>query len=318
MDAETVEPSATPATGPAPPTDRLLDLVWRRHRRWSIAADAARKRLDRWRLCNLGSLVLGALTAALAAQTWLPARAATGSAIVAAISLSFAGFLQARVLNTEQTARWTHARAAAEALKAETFRYLLRVAPYAQADRAQALQAQLDVVRTRAAALLVDQQDAPGDDRPLPGVRTVAEYVTARAQGQATWHRDRSAWHARRARCLRAWQLVATAVGVVLAAVTGFLPSWRLSTWTAAATTISAAFGAHLAATRHQDVAAAYAATADQLETLVAGFDPSSATPDQQARFVADVERVLAAQNQGWTDLLSSEPVTGEGPPPGR
>ena len=137
--------------------------------------------------------------------------------------------------------------------------------------------------------------------------------MTVRARGQAAWHRDRSAEHARRARRLRAWQLAATGVGVVLAAVTGFLPSWRLSTWTAAATTVAAALGAHLAATRHQGIAADYAATADQLETLVAGFDQASATPDQQAQFVADVERVLAAQNQGWLDLLSSEPAPAQG-----
>ncbi|SDX30287.1 Protein of unknown function [Geodermatophilus africanus] len=315
MDAGTAGPAATTAGGPAP--DRLLDLVWRRHRQWSVAADAARRRLDRWRLWNLVLLVLGALAGALAAQTWLGARAVTGSAVVAAVSLGLAGFLQAHLLTTEQTARWTRARAASEALKAETHRYLLRVAPYAGADRAQVLQAQLDVVRARAAAPLVDQQDVPVDDRPLPAVRTVQEYVTARAQGQADWHRDRSRRHARRAGRLRAWQLAATAVGVVLAAVTGFLPSLRLSTWTAAATTIAAAFGAHLAATQHQAVAAACAATADQLETLVAGFDPRAATPDRQARFVADVERVLAAQNQGWTDLLSPEPAGGRSAPPG-
>lgn len=315
MDAETVEPHATATNGPAPATDRLLDLVWRRHRQWSVAAEVARRRLDRWRLWNLVLLVLGALTGALAAQTWLAAPVATGSAVVAVVSLGLAGYLQAHLLNTEQTARWTHARAASEALKAETHRYLVRVAPYAQADRSQVLRAQLDVVRTRAAALLVDQQDVPVDDRPLPEVRTVGEYVTARAQGQATWHRDESVRHARRARHIRAWQLVATGVGVVLAAVTGFVPSWRLSTWTAAATTIAAVFGAHLAATQHQAIAAAYAATADQLETLIAGFDQPSATPDRQAQFVADVERVLAAQNQGWTDLFSSGPAAGRGEP---
>jgi len=311
MDAETGGSSPTTATGPAPATDRILDLVWRRHRQWSAAADAARKRLDRWRLWNLVLLVLGALTGALAAQTLLAARVATGSAAVAAVCLGLAGLLQAHALTRDQTARWTHARAASEALKAETHRYLMQVAPYAQADRAQVLQSHLDVVRTRAAALLADQQDVPADDRPLPTLHTVQEYVTARARGQATWHRARSAEHARRARRLRTWQLVATGVGVVLAAITGFVPSWRLSTWTAAATTIAATFGAHLAATQHQGIAASYAATADQLETLVAGFDVATATPRQQAEFVADVERALAAQNQGWTDLLSPEPAAG-------
>lgn len=315
--ADTADPSPTGAAGPAPAPDRLLELVWRRHRQWSVAANAARARLDRWRWWNLVLLVIGALAGALAAQTWLVARAATGSAIVAALSLSLAGFLQVHALNADETARWTHARAASEALKAETYRYLLRVAPYAQADRADLLQAHLDAVRNRAAALLVDQHDAPVDSRPLPTVRTVQEYVTARAQGQATWHRAKSAEHVRRARRLRHWQLVATGVGVVLATVTGFVPSWRLSTWTAAAATVAAAVGAHLAATQHQGIAAAYAATADQLESLVAGFDDASATPEQQARFVADVERVLAAQNQGWTDLLSPDPGSGRGRSPG-
>jgi cytochrome c551/c552 len=108
---------------------------------------------------------------------------------------------------------------------------------------------------------------------------------------------------------LRIWQLIATGLGVVLSAIAGFVPSWHLSTWTAAATTIAAAVGAHLAATQHQRIAATYAATADQLERLIVGIDPATATPEQQAQFVADVERVLVAQNQGWTDLLSPKPT---------
>jgi conflict system pore-forming effector with SLATT domain len=77
-------------------------------------------------------------------------------------------------------------------------------------------------------------------------------------------------------------------------------------------------FGAHLAATQHQRIAATYAATADQLERLIAGIDPATATPRQQAQLVADVERVLAAQNQGWTDLLSPKPTaSSKREPPG-
>ncbi|MGY1670315.1 DUF4231 domain-containing protein [Geodermatophilus sp. SYSU D00710] len=314
MDADILEPASTPGAGPGP--DGALDLVWRRHRQWSIAANAARARLDRWRLWNLVLLVLGALAGALAAQTWLARGVATGSAIAAAIALGLAGILQANALNADQTARWTHARAASEALKAETYRYLMRVAPYAGPDRAQVLQAQLAIVQSRTKALVADQQEATPDDRPLPALRTVQEYVTVRAQGQATWHRDKTVEHQRQARSLRFWQLLATGVGVVLAAVSGFVPSWPLSTWTAAATTVAAAVGAQLAATQHQRIAAAYAATAEQLERLVALFAPATATPAEQAHFVAEVERVLAVQNEGWTDLLSPPPAPEAGEPP--
>src|SRR3954463_8430639 len=130
VDAEPVDPDATTPTAPSTATDRLLDLVWRSHRQWSLAADAARARLDRWRLWNLLLLVLGALAGAVAAQTWLAKGAAMGCAIVAAGVLAVAGFIQTNALNADQAARWTRARAASEALKAETYRFLIRVAPY--------------------------------------------------------------------------------------------------------------------------------------------------------------------------------------------
>ena len=307
MDAGTVGPSTTSnpsAQGVA--TDRVLDLVWRRQRQWSRAADAARARLDRWRLGNLVLLVLGALAGAVAAQTWLASGAVTGFAIAAAVALVLAGLIQANALNKDQTARWTQARAASEALKAEVYRYLIEVAPYAGADRVQALQAQLDLVQDRAPqSLLVDQQMTAADDQPVPPIRTVGQYVTLRAQNQADWHRKKSAEQARQAQTLRIWQLIATGAGVILSAIASVLHSQHWSAWTAAATTIAAAVGAHLAATQHQRIAATYAATADHLERLIAGIDPDAATPEQQAQFVADVERVLAVQNQGWTDLLT-------------
>ena len=286
--------------------------MWRRHQQWSHAANVARARLDRWRLSNLLLLVLGALAGAMAAQTWLRSGTATGFAIVAAAALALAGFIQAKTLNAAQTTRWTRARAASEALKAEVYRYIIRVAPYAGVDRAQALLAQLDLVQARAQAQLVDQQTRSADDQPAPSVRTFEEYLTERAQDQANWHRMKSAEHRRQARTLRIWQLVATSFGVILSAIAGFVPSWRLSTWTAAATTIAAALGAHLAATQHQRIATTYATTTDQLERLIADIDPDVATPEQQAQFAAAVERILVAQNEGWIDLISTGP-TGSG-----
>ena len=161
-------------------------------------------------------------------------------------------------------------------------------------------------MQNRARTLLTEQQLAdPGDPLPpLPAVRTFADYLAERARGQADWHRDRIAGHRRTARRLHFWQLVATAAGAVLAAVGAAMPGWHLSAWTAAATTIAAAVGAYIAASQHERIAAAYAATADQLDRLIAGIDPSTAGAAQQAQFAADVERVLATQNAGWTDLL--------------
>jgi conflict system pore-forming effector with SLATT domain/uncharacterized protein DUF4231 len=296
--------------GPAEVEDRVLTAVWRGHRQWSKAAEIAQKSLNWWRLSNLALLVVGAVVAAFAAQAWLVSAAAAALAAVSAALLAAAGFVQASMLTSENTSRWTGARAASEALKAETYRYLAGVKPYAAADRAERLRAQFDTVQTRSKDLLVGQQLATADDRGLPPVRTFEDYRKERAQDQADWHRGKIAEHMATARKLRLCQLGATAAGAVLAAVAAALPGAHLAAWTAAATTIAAAFATHIAATQHQRIAASYAATADQLQRLVDGVDPKTATADQQAQFVADVERVLAVQNNGWIDLLGTAAKT--------
>jgi hypothetical protein len=288
--------------------DPRLELAWRRHRQWSRAADAARTRLDRWRWWNLVLLVLGAVAGAVAAQPELPTGLVTGFAIGAAVVLAVAGYIQTNLLNKDQTARWTKVRAASESLKAEVYRYLVGVAPYDGPTRSDVLESKLAEVRRRTADQLVDQQSTQPDDRPLPALRDIAAYVADRAVKQAQWHVEKTGEHVRKARNLRIGQIVATLAGVVLSALTGFLPSWHLTSWTAATATIAAAIGTQLAATQHQRIASEYAATADQLDGLVAGFDAVSAGPARRAEFVAEVERVLANQNDGWTDLLSTGP----------
>ena len=274
-------PASTPAAAGQTRTvageDSVLREIWQKHQRWSGAADNVQQGLNRWRLSNLALLVLGAIAATFAAQTWLASSAVTALAAVSAAVLAVAGFIQGSMLTSENTSRWTDARAASEALKAETYRYLAGVQPYAGPDRDERLQAQLDTVQTRAKELLIEEQLATPGDGKLPPVDTFERYVENRAQEQATWHRSKIEEHMRKARALRYCQLAATIAGAVLAAIAGALPGAHLAAWTAAATTIAAAFATHVAATQHQRIAASYAATADQLERLIVGVDATKA-----------------------------------------
>ncbi len=286
--------------------DSVLREVWQKHQRWSDAADGAQRSLNRWRLSNLALLVLGAIAAAFAAQTWLASAASTSLAVISAAVLAVAAIIQGNMLTSDGMSRWTRARAASEALKAETCRYLTGVQPYAGPDRDEQLKTQLDAVQTRARELLIDEQlAAPGDDK-LPAVDTFERYVENRAREQAQWHRSKIEKHMGKARNLRFCQLAATVAGAVLAAVAGVLPGSHLAAWTAAATTVAAVFATHIAAVQHQRIAASFAATADQIERLITGVDTKNASADRQAQFVADVERVLATQNNGWVDLLGT------------
>ena len=190
MDDDTADSNATTPTAADAGTDRQLDLVWRRHRQWSLAANASEG--------TVGSVAVVESAAARARRT----SGSYGRPDLVGLrrryrvrdlrggrALALAGFIQAKALKTDQTARWTRACAASEALKAEVYRYLIRVSPYAGVDRAQALLAQLDLVQARAQAQLVDQQTTSADDWPAPSVHTFDEYVTERAQNQANWHR---------------------------------------------------------------------------------------------------------------------------------
>jgi SMODS and SLOG-associating 2TM effector domain 1/Protein of unknown function (DUF4231) len=302
--AEPAGPAVTEQDGQG--EDRVLNAVWLGHRQWSKAASTAQKNLSRWRSWNLVLLVLGAVAAAFAAQSWLVPGAVAALAAVSAFLLAAAGFIQGTMLTADNTSRWTDARAASEALKAETHRYLIGVKPYAGPDRAERLRAQLDTIQGRAQRLLVDQQLADVEADDLPTVDTFELYIEKRAQEQATWHMEKARQRQGQARRLRFFQLAATAAGALLAAVAGALPGAHLVAWTAAATTIAAAFATHLAATQYQRLATSYAATVDQLQRLIVGVNPKTASADQRTQFVAEVERVLAAQNEGWVDLFST------------
>jgi hypothetical protein len=164
----------------------------------------------------------------------------------------------------------------------------------------------VDAVQAKAGQLVVDQQRTRADNHALPQVHDFDSYVQRRAKDQLIWHRDRIDGHLKAATRIRYAELAATAVAAVLGGVAAFLDTKGLALWIGAATTVGAAFAAHLSATQRDRIAAGFAATADRLDLLIRRLP---ATPDaaDRASFVADVESTLAAQNESWLGLFSSK-----------
>jgi hypothetical protein len=132
------------SSGSVVATSTAVDNAWRRHRRWSAAADAAKKRTIRWRLLHLVLLALGALAGALAAVATWPGTVTAAATGVATVVPAAAAAVQARFLNAAEVSRWADARAASQSLKADVFRYLSGVDPYADANRDTRLNARVD------------------------------------------------------------------------------------------------------------------------------------------------------------------------------
>jgi hypothetical protein len=278
--------------------------AWARQRQWSVAADAGRDRISRRRQLNLALLVVGALAGAVAAVANWPQPITQAAAAVAALAAATAGAVQKRWLTGQELSRWATARAAAEAVKTEVYRYLASVGPYARADRDTVLASALDEAQAPAHDLLADLHGVHADDKPLPTVHNLPTYVEKRARAQADWHRGRIGQHKKAASRIRAAELTATAVAAVVSALTaaGIVD---LAALIGAATTTAAAFAAHLAATRHDRIAGSYAITAEQLDRFVQRL-PADPDPATAAAFVDNVEQVLLNQNQGWGSLVSA------------
>jgi SMODS and SLOG-associating 2TM effector domain 1/Protein of unknown function (DUF4231) len=281
--------------------------AWTRQRQWSVAANVGRDRISRRRRLNLILLVVGALAGAVAAVTTWPQPLTQTAAAVAALAAAAAGAVQKRWLTGQELSRRATARAASEAVKAEVYRYLAGVGPYARADRDEVLATALDEAQAPARNLLVDLHSGHADDKPLPAVHDLPSYVENRARAQADWHRDRIGQHQRTASRIRAAELTATAVAAVVSALTA-VGIVELAALVGAATTTAAAFAAHLAATRHDRIAGSYAVTAEQLDQLIHRL-PADPDPATAAAFVDAVERILLAQNQGWGSLVSAPPA---------
>lgn len=282
--------------------------AWRLHRQWSLAADAARIRVERRQQRVLALLVVGAIAGAAATQSSWP-RYVTGTAGgLASLALAVAALVQQRYLGVNEVRRWPTARAASEALKAQVVRYLVGVGPFGASDRDQELNDQVDLVQEQAAKSfrgLTDALTQQPDDQALPAVHDFESYRTERAQKQADWHRNKIGEHERRATLLGRAEVTATVLGAVLAAVAAGTGTTGLASWIGVAATVAATVAAHRAATNHERIAASYSMTADVLDGLLARL-PQSPDAPTQAAFVTEVEARLAAQNDAWMELFTT------------
>jgi SMODS and SLOG-associating 2TM effector domain 1/Protein of unknown function (DUF4231) len=281
--------------------------AWQLQRRWSVVATKTADDLNRWRSINLGLIVLGALLGALAAQSqWFPPTMTLVLGAAGAAALAVAGIIQARLLTADRIRARVVTRAGSEALKGIVYQYLAGVEPFASKNRNANLAEKVGEVERLAADHASLVAGAAPDARAVPQVNGVADYVEKRAEDQRSWHEQRTAKHKALARYWRTAELIATGAAAFLAAVGGVWHAANLSAWVAVATTAGAAFAAHLASQQHDRIADTYAQTVLSLNDAIRRFDAESATKDEAAAFVANVEQVLAAQNDAWVGLFSA------------
>ena len=166
----------------------MLNQAWKDYQAWAKLARDLQVATGRWNVAALFCVAVAALC--VAATTLFPAgpdktgAMAAGLAGAAALAAAVGAFFGREILGSGDEANWIQARATAEAIKSECFRYAARAGAYAGADDVEAAQA-LDR-RTRDIAQQARDKGLVPADRPF---ETSAGNPMPRAPMDKAWYK---------------------------------------------------------------------------------------------------------------------------------
>lgn len=313
--ADGVRPAATPDPAVANEQD-VVATYWRRHAQWSTLARRLKTRVGFWRMT---SLVLGAAGALLqtAAVTLGAGIAGTVVSVVGAVALVFVPFIARYFLTSEQVRQWLRARAMSEELKSLVFRFRARMAPFAGDDRMIKLEDAGKKAESWVEALVVELASVEDQGGTPPGPLDAEGYVAHRVREQLDgFYRPSARKSASRALVFRWAGLAIAALTAGLGGVAAALKiapatgsSIGLGAWVAVLTTIGGAIAAHAAASRYDQQARVYFATARQLEDLLNEWTARGKPQDAASwsAFVGACEDAISSENRGWMAKLDPE-----------
>jgi hypothetical protein len=277
----------------------MLRQIWNAHRGWAKLARDMQTGTQRWNVATLGCVIAAAVFGAVAsvAPDWWSAWAAGAATLASAIG----AFLGRQIVGAGDEAGWIQARAAAEGIKSECYRYAARCGPYAvaDADAAKALAARTDAIARQAIDKGLVRANDPvptsGDKREPPVPLTADWYKQRRIQDQIEYCEQ-----AGRKNQKVADELWWIAFGAGLAAVVfGALGAWaqRFAPWIGAMTTIAASIAAYGLIDRRKYLIGSYVATQSSLEQIL-GLDKED--PMSLADLVTTTENLLEGEHKAW------------------
>jgi hypothetical protein len=289
----------------------MLNQAWKDYQAWAKLARDMQAATGQWNLAALLCVVVAALCGA--ATTLFPA-APNGTGAVAATLAGAAALASAvgayfgrEILGSGNEASWIQARATAEAIKSECFRYAARAGAYASADDVEAAEA-LERRSREIAQQARDKGLVPADGpfetserNPIPPASMdKAWYKTNRIGGdhggQIKYYLDARKKNRTMASYLWWLAFVSGFLAVAFGAL-GATVAQHFAPWIGSVTTIAAAVAAFGLLDRRKHLVASYAATQSSLERILAMDDLKPASlPD----LVTTTEDLLDSEHKAW------------------
>lgn len=305
--------------------DEIISEIWERRNKWAEASGRFQDTIKWARLGQLGLIIVGSVFATASASGIPFENPADGTlsfnnkvlAGVGTVALALVAWVQQQFLTVAKVERWPRARAAAEAIKSEVYRFQAGAKPYEDLSTEDALKSGLQRltsnidVHTELVDDLLPYLKTVKKGRPAPGVLDQDAYIAKRLLEQAdVFYLPRSQEHFGRMRLIR---IMVGVLGLISAIVSALMASGYiagLGAWVAVLTTVSLAVATYASLQRLEFLAATYAKQAKRLKRLAQGW--RIGRWDNWSDFVNECENTISSENKDWMAEMIQEGETFE------
>lgn len=283
----------------------MIEQAWNEYRGWAKRARLLQTSARRWSRLSFVCSGLAAVLGVAAGQVTGGSVLGKGLSFAAAVIAAAIPVIGREILSTNSEARWIRARATAEAIKSECFRFAAQVGNYASSVAKSAFVERRNALAEPAERTgltpLGDPIPREGDARCPPVPLTAPWYMENRLDEQIRYYAKGQADNEQAAARLRAISFTSAIVAAILGvAGSNFGQEW-FAPWIGVMTTITVAVMAYGLLDRRQYLAATYGAMATRLSRIKEMF--SDATVDLVS-LVTTTENVLQSEHAAWTEQM--------------
>jgi len=299
------------------PSPSLLETKWQIARRWAAEARQQQASHIRQARLALGFAVAAAVSGAFAAV--INMEGTEGSpfslsglfALIAGAAAAMSTFFGRHILSERSQAKWIVARATAENLQSECYKFAAKIGTYADSkiEAAKSFDTRTNelVAAAREKGIEPPAKAVSSSSRLAPTEGMSAEwYAENRLAQQKDWYVSRSEEHRNKARLAQRLGLVFG----ILAALLGFLGSvtqgWlSITPFVGATTTIATAVALFASVDRHVFLASSYGGYAEAIGSLLARFGEGLVREEE---LVVEGETLLTSEYAAWAARMTMAP----------
>ncbi|MBR1279009.1 DUF4231 domain-containing protein [Bradyrhizobium sp. AUGA SZCCT0283] len=284
----------------------MIEEAWTEYRGWAKRARILQSSARRWARISFVCSGLAAILGTTAAQVTGGSVLGRALAFLAAIVAAVTPVVGREILSADSEGRRIRARATAEAIKSECFRFAAQIGAYAGSAAKTAFMARRDALAEpaeRAGLMpLVDPSPEQGDARCPPVPLTAEWYRKNRLDEQMRYYANSQLENEQAATQLRTISFASAIVAAILGvAGSSFGQEW-FAPWIGVMTTITVAVMAYGLLDRRQYLAASYGAMAMRLSRIKETF--SEANVDL-ASLVTTTEDLLQSEHAAWLEQMT-------------